>query len=78
MKARLSIAQAVSRAKCNCSLNEAWIEMLDRCVIDIRLSEVILPLMHNCFFCGATQAVFLLDNGHGAQLAADIAAFFRE
>jgi hypothetical protein len=61
-----------------CSLNEAWLHTLDRCVTDICLSEVILPLMRICFFCGATHAVFLLEKGHDAQLAADIAGFLRE
>ena len=32
------------------SLNEAWFHTLDRCVIDSPLSEVILPLMRDCFF----------------------------
>jgi hypothetical protein len=32
------------------SLNKAWFHTLDRCVIDSPLSEVILPLMRNCFF----------------------------
>jgi len=31
------------------SLNEAWLHTLDRCVPDTPLSEVILPLMRNCF-----------------------------
>jgi hypothetical protein len=61
-----------------CSLNEAWLNMLDRCFIDSPLSEVILPLMRICFFGGATHAVFLLDKGHGREIAADIAAFLRE
>jgi len=58
-----------------CSLNEAWVHTLDRCVIDTPLSEVILPLMCNCFFGGAMHAVLLLQNGHGDQLASDIAGF---
>ena len=60
------------------SLNEAWFHTLDRCVIDSRLNEVILPLMRNCFFGGAMHAVFLLQKGHGDQLASDIAGFIRE
>jgi hypothetical protein len=59
----------------NSSLNEAWFHTLDRCVVDTPLSEVILPLMRNCFFGGAMHAVLLLQNGHGDQLASDIAGF---
>jgi hypothetical protein len=55
------------------SLNEAWIHSLDSCVIDTPLNEVIVPLLRNCFFGGAMHAVLLLQNGHGDQLAADIA-----
>lgn len=58
-----------------CSLNEAWFHTLDRCVIDITLSEAISPLMRACFFGGAMNALLLLQNGHGDQLAADIAGF---
>jgi hypothetical protein len=58
-----------------CSLNEAWVHTLDRCVIDTPLSEVIFPLMRNCFFGGAMHAVLLLQNGHGDKLASDIAGF---
>ena len=57
------------------SLNEAWLHTLDRCVVDTSLSELILPLMRNCFFGGAMHAVLLLQNGHGDQLAADFAGF---
>jgi len=57
------------------SLNEAWFHTLDRCAVDTPLSEVIFPLMRNCFFGGAMHAVFLLQNGHGDQLASDIAGF---
>ena len=57
------------------SLHEAWFHTLDSCVIDSPLSEVILPLMRNCFFAGATYAVLLLQRGHGDQLARDIAGF---
>jgi len=57
------------------SLNEAWVHTLDRCVIDTPLSEVILPLMCNCFFGGAMHAILLLQNGHSDQLASDIAGF---
>jgi hypothetical protein len=60
------------------SLNEAWFHTLDRCVINGPLSEVILPLMRNCFFCGAMHAVLLLQKGHGDQLASDIAGFIIE
>jgi len=60
------------------SLNEAWFHTLDRCDIDTPLSEVILPLMRNCFFGGAVHAIFLLQNGHGDQLASDITGFIRE
>jgi hypothetical protein len=57
------------------SLDEAWFHTLDRCVVDTPLSEVIFPLMRNCFFGGAMHAVLLLQNGHGDQLASDIAGF---
>jgi hypothetical protein len=43
------------------SLNEAWVHTLDRCVIDTPLSEVIFPLMRNCFCGGAMHAVLLLQ-----------------
>ena len=57
------------------SLDEAWIHTLERCVNDGPLSQVILPLMRNCFFGGAIHAVRLLQMGHGDQLVADIAGF---
>jgi hypothetical protein len=60
------------------SLNEAWVHTLDRCVTNTPLSEVIFPLMRNCFFAGAMHAVFLLQKGHGDRLAADIAGFVKE
>ena len=60
------------------SLNEAWFHTLDSCVVDSPLSEVILPLMRNCFFGGAMHAVFLLQKGHGDQLASDIAGFIMD
>ena len=60
------------------SLNEAWLHALDKCVIDTPLSESIFPLMRNCFFGGAMHAVFLLQKGHGDQLASDIAGFLME
>ena len=60
------------------SLNEAWFHTLDRCVIDSPLTEVILPLMRNCYFGGAMHAVLLLQKGHGDQLASDIAGFIME
>jgi hypothetical protein len=60
------------------SLNEGWLDALERCAADTPLNEVIFPLMRICFFYGAMHAVFLLDDGHGDQLAADIAGFLRE
>jgi hypothetical protein len=60
------------------SLNEAWFNALDKCVIDTPLSEAILPLMRNCFLGGAVRAVLLLQKGHGDQLAANIASFLGE
>jgi hypothetical protein len=60
------------------SLNEAWVYTLDTCVDDIPLSEVILPLMRNCFFAGALHAVLLAQNGHGDHVASDIAGFIME
>jgi hypothetical protein len=38
-------------------------------------SEVILPLMRNCFVAGATHAVLLIQKGHGDQLLREIAGF---
>ena len=60
------------------SLHEAWFHSLDRCVVDTPLSEVIFRMMRNCFFGGAMYAVHLLQNGHGDQLASDIAGFIAE
>jgi hypothetical protein len=60
------------------SLNEAWVHILDRCVISLPLSEIILPLVRDCFFAGATYAVLLLQNGHGDELTRDIAGFINE
>jgi len=60
------------------SLNEAWFHTLDRCVIDTPLSDVIFPLMRNCFFGGAIHAVLLLQKGRGDQLTSDIAGFMME
>ena len=60
------------------SLDEAWIHTLDRCVIDGPLSQVILPLMRNCFFGEAIHAVRLLQMKHSDQLVADIAGFIME
>jgi hypothetical protein len=57
------------------SLNEAWLHTLDRCVVNFPLNDVILPLMRNCFFAGATHAVLLLQRGYGDQLVRDIAGF---
>jgi hypothetical protein len=58
------------------SLNEAWVHTLDTCVSDGSMNEVILPLMRN--FVGAMHAVFLLQKGHGEQLASDISRFVKE
>ena len=55
------------------SLDEAWLHTLDQCVGDSPISEVILPLMRDCFFGGAMHAVLLLQKGHGDRLTADIA-----
>jgi len=60
------------------SLNEAWFHVLNRCVINLPLSEAILPLMRDCFFAGATYAVLLLQKGHGDELTRDIAGFLNE
>ena len=60
------------------SLNEAWLRTLDRCVFDCPSSEVILPLMRNCFFGGAIHAALLLQKGHGDHVALDIASFIME
>ena len=60
------------------SLNEAWFHTLDKCLIDSPLSEVILPLMHNCFSAGRCTRLFLLRKGHGDQLASDIAGIVME
>ena len=60
------------------SLNEAGLHTLDRCVNDMPLSEVILPLMRNCFFGGAIHAVLLVQKGHGDHVASDIASFIME
>ena len=60
------------------SLNEAWLHTLDEYVIDTPLSQIILPTMRSCFFGGAIYAVLLLQKGHGARVAADIAGFIAE
>jgi hypothetical protein len=60
------------------SLIEAWLHVLDRCVTDCPFSEVILPVMRECFFGGATYAVLLLQNGQGDELARDLAGFINE
>ena len=57
------------------SLNEAWLRTLDRCIFDCPSSEVILPLMRNCFFGGAMHAVLLLQKGHGDELASILLTF---
>jgi hypothetical protein len=61
-----------------CSLNEAWFHALNKCITDTPLSESILPLMRSCFFGGAMHAIFLLREGHGDELASDIASFIME
>ena len=60
------------------SLNEAWFQTLDSCVVNFPLSDVILPLMRTYFVAGATHAVLLLQRGHGHQLLRDIAGFSNE
>jgi hypothetical protein len=60
------------------SLNEAWFHTLDTCAVNFPLSDVILPLMRNCLFAGATHAVLLLQRGHGDQLLRDITGFSDE
>jgi len=60
------------------SLNEAWCRALDEYAVDTPLNEVLLPLLRNCFFGGAVYALLLLQNGHGDQVAADIAGFITE
>src|SRR5436305_2194887 len=60
------------------SLNEAWLNVLDKCVIKLPLSEVILPIMRDCFFAGATYAVLLQRKGHGDELTRDVAGFVNE
>jgi hypothetical protein len=45
---------------------------------DCPLNEVILPVMRECFFGGATYAVLLLQNGQGDELARDLAGFINE
>jgi len=60
------------------SLNEAWLHTLDEYVIDMPLSQIILPMMRSCFFGGAIYAVLLLQKGHGDRVAADIAGFIAE
>ena len=60
------------------SLNEAWLHTLDEYVIDMPLSQVILPAMRACFFGGAAYAVLLAQRGHGNQVVADITGFITE
>ena len=60
------------------SLNEAWLNVLDKCVIKLPLGEVILPIMRDCFFAGATYAFLLQQKGHGDEVARDIAGFVHE
>ena len=60
------------------SLNDAWFHSVDSCVVDTPQSELIFPLMRSCFFGGAMYAIHLLQNGHGHQLASDIAAFITD
>jgi hypothetical protein len=61
-----------------CSLKRGLNSTLNKCVTDTPLSEGILPLMRSCFFGGAMHAVFLLQKGHGDQLASDITSFVLE
>ena len=60
------------------SLNEAWFHTLDKEVIYTPLNEVLLPLLHNCFFGGAIYTLLLLPKGHRDQVAGDIASFITE
>jgi hypothetical protein len=60
------------------SLNEAWLHVLDKCVVKSPLNEVILPFMRDCFFAGATYAVLLQQKGHGDELTRDVAGFVNE
>jgi len=60
------------------SLNEAWVHVLDRCAINLSRREVILTLMQNCFFAGATYAVLLRQKGYSDELTRDIARFTNE
>ena len=60
------------------SLNEAWCHTLDEYAIDIPLNQLILPLMRDCFFGGATYAVLLAQRGHGNQVVSDISGFLTE
>jgi len=60
------------------SLNEAWLHTLDEYVINPPLSQVILPMIRACFFCGAPYAVLLAQRGHGNQVVSDIAGFLTE
>jgi len=60
------------------SLNEAWLHTIDEYVVDMPLSQVILPVMRTCFFGGATYAVLLAQRGHGNQVVSDIAGFLTE
>src|SRR3974390_1934230 len=49
MNSRLEIrARAEAKGPIS-SLNEAWFHILDTCVVNFPLSEVILPLMRKCF-----------------------------
>jgi hypothetical protein len=60
------------------SLNEAWLHVLDKCVTKLPLTEVILPIMRDCFFAGATYAVLRQQKGHGDDVARDIVGFVNE
>ena len=60
------------------SLDEAWLHILDRCVGDSPINEVILPLMRDCFFGGAMHAVLLEQKGHGDRLTSDIARYITQ
>jgi hypothetical protein len=60
------------------SLDEAWLDTLDRCAGDSAINEVILPLMRDCFFGGAMHAVLLLQKGCGDRLTSDIARYITQ
>jgi hypothetical protein len=51
---------------------EARFHTLDTCVVNFPLSEVILPLMRNCFIAGANLRRSPNPEGHGDQLLHDL------